>query len=133
MNIEQLKYYTELCRVKNFTEVGFACNLSQSALSKQIRKLEKELNVTLIRRNTRKFELNEEGEIFLKYADEALDLYEKMLTKVCQESAGSGVRMIPLEDAPHFPISLIYPKNVILTDSQKLFIRFIRKWKKEQE
>ena len=41
--------------------------------------------------------------------------------------------MIPLEDAPHFPISLIYPKNVILNDSQKLFIRFIRKWKKEQE
>lgn len=237
MNIEQLKYYTELCRVKNFTEAGFACNLSQSALSKQIRKLEKELNVTLIRRNTRKFELNEEGEIFLKYADEALDLYEKMLEDIhfkkeirigsmtvlspyhfakvmsafmeqypdidlvldeqtadqilahleefdfailrsllitdtskynfitlyddylCavvydshplagRESIrleelkdeefvfpqkGSGVRMIPLEDAPHFPISLIYPKNVILNDSQKLFIRFIRKWKKEQE
>ena len=279
MNIEQLKYYTELCRVKNFTEAGFACNLSQSALSKQIRKLEKELNVTLIRRNTRKFELSKEGEIFLEYAEKMLDLYEKMLedirfkkeirigsmtvlspyhfakvmsafmeqypdidlildeqtadqvlahleefdfailrsllitlyddylcavvydshplagrksirleelkdeefvfpqkgsggyeafydscikagftpnilyefpqantimsfveekigitinfTKVCQESAGSGVRMIPLEDAPHFPISLIYPKNVILTDPQKLFIRFIRKWKKE--
>lgn len=61
MDIQQLKYYRELCRVKNFTEAGFVCSLSQSALSKQIRRLEKELNVTLIRRNTRKFELTEEG------------------------------------------------------------------------
>ena len=53
MDIQQLKYYKELCRVKNFTEAGFACNLSQSALSKQIHKLEKALNVTLIRRDTR--------------------------------------------------------------------------------
>ena len=37
MDIQQLKYYRELCRVKNFTEAGFACSLSQSALSKQIR------------------------------------------------------------------------------------------------
>lgn len=41
MDIQQLKYYRELCRVKNFTEAGFVCSLSQSALSKQIRRLEK--------------------------------------------------------------------------------------------
>lgn len=79
MDIQQLKYYRELCRVKNFTEAGFACSLSQSALSKQIRRLEKELNVTLIRRNTRKFELTEEGEIFLEYAGQALERYGKCL------------------------------------------------------
>ena len=82
MDIQQLKYYRELCRVKNFTEAGFACSLSQSALSKQIRRLEKELNVTLIRRNTRKFELTEEGEIFLEYAGQALERYGKMLEDI---------------------------------------------------
>ena len=82
MDIQQLKYYRELCRVKNFTEAGFVCSLSQSALSKQIRRLEKELNVTLIRRNTRKFELTEEGEIFLEYAGQALERYEKMLEDI---------------------------------------------------
>ena len=79
MDIQQLKYYRELCRVKNFTEAGFACSLSQSALSKQIRRLEKELNVTLIRRNTRKFELTEEGEIFWNMQDRRWRGTEKCL------------------------------------------------------
>ena len=56
MEIQQLYYYMELCKQKNFTEAGYACNMTQGALSKQIRKLENELGITLIRRNTRKFE-----------------------------------------------------------------------------
>ena len=67
MEIQQLYYYMELCRHENFTEAGYACNMTQGALSKQIKKLETELGVTLIRRNTRKFELSAEGEEFLKY------------------------------------------------------------------
>ena len=55
MEIQQLYYYMELCKQKNFTEAGYACNMTQGALSKQIRKLENELGITLIRRNTRKF------------------------------------------------------------------------------
>ena len=62
MEIQQLYYYMELCKQKNFTEAGYACNMTQGALSKQIRKLENELGITLIRRNTRKFELSKEGD-----------------------------------------------------------------------
>ena len=51
-------------------------------------------------------------------------------TKVYQEYAGSGLCMIPLEDAPHYPISLIYRKSVTLTEAQRTFLRFLRKWKK---
>ena len=69
MEIQQLYYYMELCRQKNFTEAGYVCNMTQGALSKQIRKLEGELGVTLIRRNTRHFELSREGEVLLEYAD----------------------------------------------------------------
>ena len=43
MEIQQLYYYMELCKQKNFTEAGYACNMTQGALSKQIRKLENEL------------------------------------------------------------------------------------------
>ena len=39
MEIQQLYYYMELCKQKNFTEAGYACNMTQGALSKQIRKL----------------------------------------------------------------------------------------------
>ena len=64
MEIQQLYYYMELCKQKNFTEAGYACNMTQGALSKQIRKLENELGITLIRRNTRKFELSKEERSF---------------------------------------------------------------------
>ena len=47
MEIQQLYYYMELCRQKNFTEAGYSCNMTQGALSKQIRKLENELGTTL--------------------------------------------------------------------------------------
>ena len=79
MEIQQLYYYMELCKQKNFTEAGYACNMTQGALSKQIRKLENELGITLIRRNTRRFELSKEGEIFLSYAKKMTGIYEEML------------------------------------------------------
>ena len=82
MEIHQLYYYMELCKQKNFTEDGYACNMTQGALSKQIRKLENELGITLIRRNTRKFELSKEGEIFLSYAKKMTGTYEEMLKNV---------------------------------------------------
>lgn len=82
MEIQQLYYYMELCRQKNFTEAGYVCNMTQGALSKQIRKLEGELGVTLIRRNTRHFELSREGEVLLEYAGRMAALYEEMLQKV---------------------------------------------------
>ena len=86
MDIQQLKYYLALCREENFTEAGFACNISQSSLSKQIKKLEKELDVTLIRRNTRKFEITKEGQIVREYADEIIRLNEDMLKKLHSSS-----------------------------------------------
>ena len=82
MEIQQLYYYMELCKQKNFTEAGYACNMTQGALSKQIRKLENELGITLIRRNTRRFELSKEGEIFLSYAKKMTGIYEEMLKNV---------------------------------------------------
>ena len=82
MEIQQLYYYMELCRQKNFTEAGYSCNMTQGALSKQIRKLENELGTTLIRRNTRRFELSKEGEIFLSYAKEMTSMYEEMLKNI---------------------------------------------------
>lgn len=79
MEMQQLYYYMEVCKQRSFTEASYVCNITQGALSKQIRKLEEELGTTLIRRNTRHFELTREGEVFWKYASRMTDLYEEML------------------------------------------------------
>ena len=101
MEIQQLYYYMELCRHENFTEAGYACNMTQGALSKQIKKLETELGVTLIRRNTRKFELSAEGEEFLKYARKMTDLYEEMLSQI-QKKREIRIGSMPVLAPYHF-------------------------------
>lgn len=101
MEIQQLYYYMELCKQKNFTEAGYACNMTQGALSKQIRKLENELGITLIRRNTRKFELSKEGEIFLSYAKKMTGTYEEMLKSV-QKNQEIKIGCMPVLAPYHF-------------------------------
>ena len=101
MEIQQLYYYMELCKQKNFTEAGYACNMTQGALSKQIRKLENELGITLIRRNTRKFELSKEGEIFLSYAKKMTGTYEEMLKNV-QKNQEIKIVCMPVLAPYHF-------------------------------
>lgn len=101
MEIQQLYYYMELCKQKNFTEAGYACNMTQGALSKQIRKLESELGITLIRRNTRKFELSKEGEIFLSYAKKMTGTYEEMLKNV-QKNQEIKIGCMPVLAPYHF-------------------------------
>ena len=101
MEIQQLYYYMELCKQKNFTEAGYACNMTQGALSKQIRKLDNELGITLIRRNTRKFELSKEGEIFLSYAKKMTGTYEEMLKNV-QKNQEIKIGCMPVLAPYHF-------------------------------
>lgn len=101
MEIQQLYYYMELCKQKNFTEAGYACNMTQGALSKQIRKLENELGITLIRRNTRRFELSKEGEIFLSYAKKMTETYEEMLKNV-QKNQEIKIGCMPVLAPYHF-------------------------------
>lgn len=101
MEIQQLYYYMELCKQKNFTEAGYACNMTQGALSKQIRKLENELGITLIRRNTRRFELSKEGEIFLFYAKKMTGIYEEMLKNV-QKNQEIKIGCMPVLAPYHF-------------------------------
>ena len=101
MEIQQLYYYMELCKQKNFTEAGYVCNMTQGALSKQIRKLENELGITLIRRNTRKFELSKEGEIFFSYSKKMTGTYEEMLKNV-QKNQEIKIGCMPVLAPYHF-------------------------------
>ena len=122
MEIQQLYYYMELCKQKNFTEAGYACNMTQGALSKQIRKLENELGITLIRRNTRKFELSKEGEIFLSYAKKMTGTYEEMLKNV-QKNQEIKIGCMPVLAPYHFArlvadFRKVYPDIKLVIDER---------------
>lgn len=50
MEIENLKCFVVLSDKKRFTEAAYECNMSQSTLSKKIKKMENELGVQLFNR-----------------------------------------------------------------------------------
>lgn len=73
MNLQQLEYFKIIAQTKNFTTASNILSVTQPALSKSISKLEEELNVPLFEREGRDIKITKFGEVFLKYAESALD------------------------------------------------------------
>ena len=59
-----MKYFTAVVYCGSFTEAAEQCYISQSAISQQIRALEKDMGVELIYRENRRFSLTSAGEYF---------------------------------------------------------------------
>ena len=57
----QITYFCTIVEIGSFTEVTEKRFISQSAISKQIQSLEKELGVKLIKRENRRFSLIQAG------------------------------------------------------------------------
>ena len=80
MNLKHLSYFVDISKRESFTKAADDIYVSQSALSKSVKSLEQELNVTLIDRTSKSFNLTEEGrtlyvegEKLLQYIDESQD------------------------------------------------------------
>jgi DNA-binding transcriptional LysR family regulator len=61
MDIRQLRYLEAVARHRHFTNAARELHVAQSALSHQVRRLEQELGVELLRRTTRSVEPTEAG------------------------------------------------------------------------
>jgi DNA-binding transcriptional LysR family regulator len=72
MELRQLRYLNAVARRRSFTQAALDLHIAQSALSQQIRRLEQELGVELLRRTTRRVEVTEAGELVLARARRAL-------------------------------------------------------------
>lgn len=64
--LDQIRYFQAVVRFGSFTEAAEECHISQSAVSQQIKALERELGFDLLIRKNRKFELTSAGEYFYK-------------------------------------------------------------------
>jgi len=61
MDVRQLRYFEAVARHRHFTRAAQELHVAQSALSHQVRSLERELGVELLRRTTRSVEPTEAG------------------------------------------------------------------------
>jgi len=72
VELRQLRYLEAVARHRHFTRASEELHVAQSALSAQVRRLEAELGVELLRRTTRSVELTEAGELAVVRARAAL-------------------------------------------------------------
>jgi len=75
--LQQLRILKAVATEKNFTRAAELLYLSQPSLSKQIQKLEKNLDISLINRENNKIVLTENGKVFSQYSERILALCEE--------------------------------------------------------
>lgn len=91
MNLKQLKYFIRAIEVGNITHAAEKLHIAQTALGIQIRNLEEELGVQLLRRHSRGVEPTEAGEILLRHAIDILSRVEAARHEV--KAAGNSSRI----------------------------------------
>lgn len=84
MQLETLVCFYEIAQGRTFLDVAESHNLSQSALSKSIRKLESELGFPLLDRSSRKVKLTPAGWQILQDLNGLPALYERLVSHAAQ-------------------------------------------------
>lgn len=80
MLFRQMKYFITVVEAHSFTEASYTLQISQSAVSQQVKALEEELGVPLLIRQNRTFRLTPAGEYFYRHGKELLqeiDAFQK--------------------------------------------------------
>lgn len=90
MELRHLRYFTAVADELHFGRAAARLSIAQPALSLQIRALEKELGVKLLRRSTRKVELTEAGAVFAERALAILKSVEQSC-RLTQLTAGREI------------------------------------------
>lgn len=78
LNIKQLEAFLLVAQLKNFTRAAAQLDMSQPAISFQIKSLEEELDITLFERTDRKVVLTEAGRLLYPNALQMVRMYNKI-------------------------------------------------------
>lgn len=82
MNLGHLQYFVDAVELMSCSLSAKKNRISQPALSQSIRQLEKELGHPLLKHRPKLFEVTIEGEVFLGYAKQILELVRKARSEV---------------------------------------------------
>lgn len=75
MHVENFKIFTDLVDCQSFSKAAKLNGITQSAVSQQLRAMEKHFNALIIDRSQKQFRLTREGERLHETAREMLFLY----------------------------------------------------------
>jgi len=115
MNIQiaQLKYFLAVASTKNYSIAAEQCNVSQPALSMAIRKMEEELDLTLIDRKSNPISLTEKGELIASQAIkilEELSIMEQLASELHVDKLNGSLRLSIIPTLAPYIIPLFIQK-----------------------
>jgi DNA-binding transcriptional LysR family regulator len=87
VHLRNLRYFAAVAEELHFSRAAERLRVSQPALSKQIRQLERELRFPLLRRDRRRVELTGAGEVLLPAARQLLADWEAALAAASQRAS----------------------------------------------
>ena len=119
MNIQNFKIFSDLVESESFSRAAKLNGITQSAVSQQLRSMEKHFNILIVDRSQKRFRLTREGEKLHKSAKEVLQIYNTLcieLQELKKTISGtihiSTVYSIGLHGLPPYVKSFLtnYPK-----------------------
>ncbi|PYZ91709.1 LysR family transcriptional regulator [Salipaludibacillus keqinensis] len=84
MELRQIKYFMEVATREHMTEAAHSLHVAQSAVSRQVVNLEKELGVDLFIREGRRLKLTPIGKIFLERISHAMNVIDNATREVSE-------------------------------------------------
>jgi len=90
MDIRTLKLFYHLAGSLHFSRTSQACNISPSALTRMIQRLEADVGKQLLIRGNRCVELTYAGQVFKKYAEDVLGRFERLQGELSKDAILSG-------------------------------------------
>ena len=78
MNIQNLKIFSDLVESESFSRAAKLNGITQSAVSQQLRAMEKHFRILIVDRSQKRFRLTQEGRKLYKFAKEILQTYDKL-------------------------------------------------------
>jgi DNA-binding transcriptional LysR family regulator len=94
LDLRRLRYFLAVASERNFTRAAERLHVAQPALSRQVRQLEQELGVALLRRTTHTFALTEAGEFLLERGTALVDDADALWRALRSFAAGEVGRAV---------------------------------------
>lgn len=103
MDFDQLKYFISVAQSHSFTAAAKRHHISQSAISRRITELEKELGSRLLIRDSHSVSFTDVGREFYEYAVSVLDMTDVTLRRIDNISKGriGRIRISSIPTSPH--------------------------------
>lgn len=99
---QQMRYFIAVVDEHNFTRAAEKCNISQSAISQQVKELESTVGVKLLDRQGRSFKVTPAGQYFYQHAQGILSQVDQVV---------ASTRQIANQEAEEYVLRLGYLVN----------------------